>query len=128
MDKLTPKQKLFIQEYLVDLNGTQAAIRAGYSAKTACEMANENLRKPHVKKYLEEAKEERSQKVGITAEWVLNELAIQYQSAKDADEKKYALKALELMGKHTNIGAFKDKLELSGGLTLSHEQMLDELE
>ena len=52
--KLTPKQQLFCDEYLIDLNATQAAIRAGYSEKTARQTGQENLSKPDIKKYIEE--------------------------------------------------------------------------
>lgn len=54
MAKLTAKQKRFCDEYLIDLNATQAAIRAGYSEKNARNIASENLAKPNVKKYIEE--------------------------------------------------------------------------
>jgi phage terminase small subunit len=53
--KLTPKQQRFIQEYTVDLNGTQAAIRAGYSPKTARSIASENLQRPAVKTAVQKA-------------------------------------------------------------------------
>ena len=52
MSKLTPKQKRFCDEYLIDLNATQAAIRAGYSEKTAKEIGCENLTKPHIRDYI----------------------------------------------------------------------------
>ena len=52
---LTEKQKRFVDEYLIDLNATQAAIRAGYSGKTAYSTGNENLKKPEIKKAIEEA-------------------------------------------------------------------------
>ena len=52
--KLTEKQKRFCDEYLIDLNATQAAIRAGYSKKTAFIIANENLKKPYIKGYIDE--------------------------------------------------------------------------
>lgn len=52
--KLTPKQQLFCDEYLIDLNATQAAIRAGYSEKTAKQIGQENLSKPDLKKYIED--------------------------------------------------------------------------
>lgn len=75
MAKLTPKQELFCKEYLVDLNGTQAAIRAGYSQNSAKEIANQHLTKLHIKKYINQLKDKRSAKVEITAEMVLLELA-----------------------------------------------------
>ncbi len=55
--KLTEKQKKFIQEYLIDLNATQAAIRAGYSEKTAREIAHQNLTKLHIQEALQQERE-----------------------------------------------------------------------
>ena len=54
MEGLTEKQKQFCHEYLVDLNATQAAIRAGYSKNSASAIGHENLRKPEIEKYIEE--------------------------------------------------------------------------
>lgn len=73
--KLTPKQELFVKEYLVDLNATQAAIRAGYSAKTARKIGQENLTKPDIAERVKQALDARKEKVDITAERVLKELA-----------------------------------------------------
>ncbi|MEK4513610.1 terminase small subunit [Paenibacillus sp. FSL K6-2524] len=72
---LTPKQKTFVQEYLVDLNATQAAIRAGYSVKTAEAIGHENLRKPKIAEAIEKAMDKRSERTEITADRVLQELA-----------------------------------------------------
>lgn len=72
---LTDKQRLFCQEYMVDLNATQAAIRAGYSEKTAKEIGYENLTKPHIIELISELQNKRSNKVEVTAEKVLKELA-----------------------------------------------------
>lgn len=72
--KLTAKQKRFIDEYLVDLNATQAAIRAGYSAKTAVEIGYENLRKPHIAAELEKRGKKLQKKTEITQEMVAEEL------------------------------------------------------
>ena len=52
--KMTTKQKLFCDEYLIDLNATQAAIRAGYSEKTAGAMGAENLKKPYIREYIDQ--------------------------------------------------------------------------
>ncbi len=54
MEKMTAKQQRFCDEYLIDLNATQAAIRAGYSEKTAGVIANENLKKPYINEYIKE--------------------------------------------------------------------------
>jgi phage terminase small subunit len=72
---MTPKQEQFVREYLVDLNATQAAIRAGYSAKTAGAVGNENLTKPEIKAAIDKAMAERSEATRIDAAWVLKRLA-----------------------------------------------------
>lgn len=72
---LTAKQQMFVKEYLVDLNATQAAIRAGYSEKTAKEMGYELLTKPHVQVAIQAAMGKRAKKTEITAEKVLEQLA-----------------------------------------------------
>ncbi|WP_312047753.1 terminase small subunit [Anaerotignum sp.] len=72
---MTKKQKMFVEEYLIDLNATQAAIRAGYSPQTAYSIGQENLNKPEIKNALEKAMAERSRRTGISADRVLMELA-----------------------------------------------------
>lgn len=75
MSKLTAKQARFVDEYLIDLNATQAAIRAGYSKKTAGQIGDENLKKPQIKKAIEERQQKRSERTEITQDRVLQELA-----------------------------------------------------
>ena len=72
--KLTRKNAIFCDEYLIDLNGTQAAIRAGYSPHTAGSIANELLKKPEIRARIDTAMAERSRRTGITADRVLREL------------------------------------------------------
>ncbi|WNS74245.1 terminase small subunit [Bacillus sp. DTU_2020_1000418_1_SI_GHA_SEK_038] len=135
--KLTDKQELFVQEYLLDLNATQAAIRAGYSKISAKEIGYENLTKPHILARIEELQSERSEKLQIDQEWVLRRLvqisdrcmttepvmAFDYESKSMVETGEYqfdshgANKATELIGKH--LGMFKDKLELSGDLEIN---------
>lgn len=73
--KLTAKQKAFVQEYLIDLNATQAAIRAGYSKKNADKIGPEVLGKTRVQAALQAAMDERAKKLEITPERVLLEIA-----------------------------------------------------
>lgn len=73
--KLTPKQEQFCQEYLIDLNATQAAIRAGYSEKTAQEIGSENLSKPIIQNRISELQLSLQTKTGITQARVLEEFA-----------------------------------------------------
>lgn len=74
MAKLTAKQKAFVNEYLVDLNATQAAIRAGYSPKTAYRTGADNLRKPQIQEEIQKSMKEREKRTEITQDFVLKEL------------------------------------------------------
>ena len=82
-EKLTPKQARFVDEYLIDLNGTQAAIRAGFSKKSAHDIAAQLLGKTHIKAAIDAAKAARMQRVNIDADYVLRRL---YEMA-EADRK-----------------------------------------
>ena len=72
---MTPKQKVFIDEYLIDLNATKAAERAGYSKKTAYSIGQENLKKPEIQEAIQKAIKEREERTEITQDMVLKELA-----------------------------------------------------
>ena len=142
---LTPKQERFVQEYLIDLNATQAAIRAGYSERTADQIGSELLRKTLVADAIEQAKAERAKEAKIDAAWVLDSLKKLHDRCvqatpvldrkgnpilvEDADgnlavaytfQASSAAKSLELIGKHVGVQAFAaDKLELSGTVNLA---------
>lgn len=73
--RLTAKQRVFVQEYLIDLCATRAAIRAGYSPKRADAIGHENLRKPEIKAAIQEAMEQREARTQVTADAVVIELA-----------------------------------------------------
>ena len=102
---LTPKQKRFVAEYLVDLNATAAARRAGYSAKTADRIGPELLGKTCVSEAIQQAIRERQQRTEVTQDYVIKKLKeITDKDASDAQDSdlKYVnkIKALELLGKH----------------------------
>lgn len=106
---LTLKQERFVQEYLVDLNATQAAIRAGYSAKTASRIGPELLGKTCISEAIQKAIKKREKRTEVTQDYVIEKLReIAEKDASDGpdSELKYAnkIRALELLGKHT--GAF----------------------
>lgn len=116
---LRPKQQRFVEEYLKDLNATQAAIRAGYSERTARQMAAENLAKPDIASAIQAKRAEISERVGRTVADVLADIGRVKEDAMqpvtDPDtgvqamlDHKAALKALELEGKH--LGAFEDRV------------------
>lgn len=107
---LTPKQERFVQEYLVDLNATAAAKRAGYSEKRASELGYQLLRKTTVQAAIQRAIQDRSQRTGATQDYVIEKLkAIADKQASDAPDSdlKYSsqIKAIELLGKH--LGAWE---------------------
>jgi phage terminase small subunit len=108
-DKLTGKQRMFVAEYLIDLNATQAAIRAGYSVKTANEQGCRLLANVSIKEALAEAQEARVKRAGITADYVLNSLKKIADESMGAADYNPANKALELLGKHLKL--FTDKIE-----------------
>lgn len=125
MPKLTAKQEMFCKEYLIDLNATQAAIRAGYSGKTAYSIGNENLSKPDITELIQELKAHREDKLEVDAAWVLKRaMLINDKCMQEDDNGKIdssgANKSLELIGKHTSIKCFSDKVDLTGeGITFN---------
>lgn len=108
--KLTPKQKAFVREYKRNGgNGTQAAIKAGYSENTADVIATENLRKPNVKKALEIEEKKLQEKYEYTIDDMVRELDDVKLKA-DAEQNRQAqIKAIELKGKA--FGLFVEKVE-----------------
>ena len=108
MPKLTEKQKRFCEEYLIDLNATQAAIRAGYSVKYADREGHKLVENSRVLDYLNKLRGEQSNRTGITADTVLKELE-KIALADTEITGKEKIKALELLGKH--LGMFSDKIE-----------------
>ena len=113
LPKMTAKQKRFCDEYLIDCNATQAAIRAGYSPKTAQAIGSENLKKPVVKKYIDEHLEISHNDAVMSAEEVLTRLT---EIARDKKERAgNTLKALELLGKRHKLFVDRVEQELNGG-------------
>lgn len=130
---LTAKQQKFVEEYLIDLNATQAAIRAGYSAKTAMEQGYQLLRNSSVSEALSGAFKARSERTQIDADYVLRQAVKLHERCMQEiepftdrkgehihDEKGNPLyvfnatgaaKGLELVGKHVGVQAFKDRIE-----------------
>jgi phage terminase small subunit len=109
--KLTGKQEMFCKEYIIDLNATQAAIRAGYSEATARSIGQENLTKPDITQRIAELQKERIEKVEITAENVLKDILSTRDAAAFDNNHNARLKANELLGKH--LALFTDKTQLT---------------
>lgn len=152
MAKLTDKQELFAREYLKDLNATQAAIRAGYSEKTARSVGSENLTKPDIQEFIAHLNKERMDRVQVDADYVLRQAVKLHERCmqevepitdrrgeelKDEQgrtiygfDSKGAAAALKLVGEHISVQAFKVivKNELTGpnGGPIQHTDLTDE--
>lgn len=118
MKQLTPKQEWFIREYLRDLNATQAAIRAGYSRRTARSIAQENLTKPDIQEAIQEAMVMREKRTEVTQDYVIEKLI---EDIEDQNNKYTTIrtKSLELLGRH--LGMFKGSMIE----TTTHDIVLD---
>ncbi len=133
MGKMTAKQKRFCDEYLIDLNATQAAIRAGYSKKTAYSIGIENLKKPELKKYIDKRMAEKESELIAGQDEVLKYLTA-VMRGEDKEERitinalgeaetieivvqGNRLKAAEMLGKR--YGLFTDKVEQTVDMDLN---------
>ncbi len=140
---LTAKQQRFCDEYLIDLNATQAAIRAGYSEKTAYSIGNENLNKPELKKYIEDRMAEKESALIADQNEVLKYLTAVMrgdhteqtpifigegiQKITDIDvSAKDRLKAAELLGKRYSLFTDKMKLDVALPVVISGDDELED--
>jgi len=98
--KLTPKQEKFCNEYLIDLNATQAAIRAGYSKKTSYAIGIENLKKPIIAECVAKLRSEIQAKTAITVENTVLIIKEILDEAREAGDASNALKGADLLLKH----------------------------
>jgi phage terminase small subunit len=109
---LTHKRALFVDEYLVDLNAAQAAIRAGYSAHTANRIGYELLHRPAVAEAIRKALEVRAERLQLSSEDVLRSIVDIRGKAVTGGKLTQALKANELLGRHLKL--FTDRMEHAG--------------
>jgi phage terminase small subunit len=107
---LNEKRKMFVLEYMKDKNATQAAIRAGYSKKTAYSIGVQLLKDLEVQQFLKEKCDEVAAEASITATGIVEQLRAIAQNplAKDSDR----IRALELIGKY--VGMFTERVEMKG--------------
>ena len=108
--KLTDKQKKFCNEYLIDLNATQAAIRAGYSKNSAKEIGYEHLTKLHIKKYIKSKQDKLKEKTEITLENIVRSI---YEDALNGEHENNRLKAKDMLMKHLGGYEKDNKLDVT---------------
>lgn len=116
---LSEKRKKFVDEYLVDFNGAQAALRAGYSELTARQQAEQMLRDPEVIELVEEGKREMKEHTHFTK---LDKLKL-LENIMLGDNKNLIIKAIEVHNKMTGHNE-PDKIEHSGdqGITINYNK------
>lgn len=133
---MTEKQKRFVDEYLIDLNATQAAVRAGYSAKSAYSIGTENLKKPEIERAIEEQLQQLHNSKTADAQEIIEYLTSVMRgestaqvvvvegegegcsaarTMEKAPDEKERLRAAELLGKR--FGIFTDKAEINANIT-----------
>lgn len=123
--KLSPKMKAFIDEFFVDLNGAAAVLRAGYKTRNPSQIASELRAHPLVSAEIEKRQAERSEKLELSADFVINKLVSIVEKTEEGNPTA-ALRGLELLGKHLSL--FTDKQEISGpdGEAIKMEQKTNE--
>ncbi len=126
MSDLTPKQARFVEDYLIDLNATQAATRAGYSKKTANEQGAQLLAKLSIRQAVAEAQAIRSKRTAITQDEVIQGLKKEATLEGEGSSHSARVSAWAHLGKH--LGMFTDNLNLGGSVGLRWEDALKELE
>lgn len=114
--KLTPKQAAFVDEYLVDLNATQAAIRAGYSPRTATKQGHQVLNYPHVARAIQAAQAERVERTRVTQDDVITGLLEEATYTGDGASHAARVSAWAHLGKH--LGMFTDRQEHTGDVRI----------
>ena len=120
-NSLTARRERFAREYLLDLNATQAGIRAGYSAKTANEQGSRLLANVSVKARIAELQEAAAKRNELKVDDVVGMLLDSYKEAKAANQHGPAVRAAELLGK--KFGMFKDRVEVSEVQAMTDEKL-----
>ena len=122
MAELTDKQQRFVDEYLVDFNATQAAIRSGYSEKTARAIGAENLTKPDIAKAIQNAMTHKKQRTELDADFVIKSLMAEAMEQGERSSHGARVQALAHLGKVLGIFA-PDKVSVD----MSHKDWLESL-
>ncbi len=110
---LKAKQEKFCEEYMIDLNATQAAIRAGYSKKSAGTQGAENMQKPLILERISELKAATCARTRLTADFILNGLMEEAQYCSEGSSHGARVKAFEVLGKYKDLNLWKESIEHS---------------
>ena len=129
---LTDKQARFIDEYLIDSNATQAAIRAGYSVDSARQLGSDTLSKPYIQDAIAEGRAKIAERNAITIDDLLNELEQARTAALTSETAQSSAAVAATMGKAKMLGFLTDKTELSGSVhqevsNLTPEQVIQRM-
>lgn len=116
---LTPKQERFVAEYLIDLNATQAAIRAGYSEKTAGQVGFENLKKPEIADAIAAKAGKTAEKLDLSAERVLRGLFEEATRTGEGSSHGARVSAWGLLGKYHKLFVDRVEADVTGDLTVT---------
>lgn len=119
MANLTPKQERFVAEYLIDLNATQAAIRAGYSEKTAGQVGFENLKKPEIADAIAAKAGKTAEKLDLSAERVLRGLFEEATRQGEGSSHGARVSAWGLLGKYHKLFVDRVEADVTGDLTVT---------
>ena len=120
--KLSKRQEQFCQEYLVDLNATQSAERAGYTKTTAKANCGRMLADPKVQKRIDELKAERIERVQIEADDVVERLVRVANKSEDECDWHPTIRATELLGKHLAMFTDKSKIQIENPFAAGQSQ------
>ena len=126
VDSLSDRQRVFIEEYLTDLNATQAVIRTGYKTKYPNRVAFQLMENPAIRIAIDAMRAERAKKSDVTKDFVLIGIQKAIKAAEDAGNHNATLRGYELLAKH--LGMFVDRTEISGpdGEAIKMEQKVKE--
>lgn len=108
---ISPKMRLFVEEYLVDMNASAACKRAGYVTSNPHKLGTQLLQHPLVKKEISKHLDERTERLSLSADYVIQKL-ISIVEDTEKGNPSAALRGLELLGKH--LGLYRDRQEISG--------------
>jgi phage terminase small subunit len=128
INSLSERQRLFVEEYLKDLNATQAVLRSGYNTKYPNRIAFQLMESPAVRIAIDAVRAERTKNTDVTKDYVLQKITKALRLAEESGNLTAMLRATELLGRHLSL--FVDRTELSGPdgkeLEIAHRKIKEE--